>query len=131
MRANGLAFNLLIGHGWSESDLTVFELNFDFYKRKRPAGYIKVPIRFNSQGLIGLSWYHYFEGPRPVPLTVLGIGWFGNDNEETGLGFRAGVGYEFIKHFQITGNVFFGSSSDRLFTFSNTHMNILLTALAF
>lgn len=125
----GLAFNFLVGHGWDESDLTVFEICASVYDCEVWTGCDAEP--FSSQGLIGLSWYHYFGRGKSVPLTVAGIGWSGNDNEDTGLGFRAGVGYEFIRHFQITGNVFFGSSSDRLFTFSNTHMNILLTALAF
>lgn len=130
----GVASNFLIGYGWDEQNLLVFEGNGTSYKPD--AG----PDAMFSQGFGGPAFYHYFKPAAPTFFTVAGVGFYSfwydiedgeEDSNDSGLGLMGGVGYEFSRHWQVSlvvnGGKTDGPSNDA------THLNVevLIGGVAF
>jgi hypothetical protein len=126
----GFGLNLVIGFGWDEQNMIVYEGNVagwtsDFFLDRQV-----------SQGFNGASWYHYFGPAGSSAFTTLGIGYYifdveGFDSNNPGLGLLAGAGYEFARHWQVGGYFSYGKTSDPFFDYNHYHINILVSGVAF
>ena len=129
----GAGFNFLIGHGWDEKNLIVFEINMS---------------RWNSdlldnqpttvQGTIGAVWYHYFGLPGRSFFTAAGLGPYRvirvasrTMDQSVGGGIMLGGGYEFARHWQLGGYFSTGFSSATYGNWSYTDFKVLVSAVAF
>ncbi len=130
----GGAANFLIGYGWDEQNLLVFEGNGTSYKPDIG------PDAMFSQGFGGPAWYHYFKPVARTFFTVVGVGFYSfsydiedgeEDSNDSGLGLMGGVGYEFARHWQVSF-VVNGGKTDGPFN-DATHLNVefLIGGVAF
>ena len=126
----GVGLNLLIGFGWDEQNMIVYEGNVAGWKSNFFLD------RQVSQGFNGVSWYHYFEETGRSAFTTLGIGVYvfgveDFDSNDLGFGLLAGAGYEFARHWQIGAYYSLGKTSDIFFDYNHYHFSILVSGVAF
>jgi len=128
----GLAINPLVGYGWNQFNMVVYEGNTVTYDSDVP----------HTQGFHGVTWYHYFGNGMKGAFTAVGLGayilvpWDRAANDASG-GMLLGVGYQFSPHWQVGGFFSFGKTS-RVTRFSpesvdydHTHVSILVGTMAF
>ena len=125
----GIGLNLIIGHAWDEQNMIVYEGNVTGWK----SDFFDMTM---SQGFNGGAWYHYFGIPGRSAFTTLGLGVYLFDGEDVtandvGIGFLAGGGYEFARHWQVGGYFSLGRTSDAGVDFDHYHLNILVSGVAF
>ena len=138
----GAGFNFLIGHGWDERNMIVFELNMsrwisELLAVQRSSGQIETRPSI-LQGFIGAVWYHYFGLPGRSLFTAVGFSQYrfirifsSSGEQRLGGGFMLGGGYEFARHFQLGAYLGLGSSTERYDTWLFNDFKILLSAVAF
>lgn len=133
----GPAFDVLIGYGWNDNNLLVWDIDAAYVKGdvyERPSSVL--------QGFGGPAWYRYFGEPgRAIYLTVgAGITRFvycPDDEDDChsfnwGPAYRVGAGYEFARHFQAGATVSFGASYDgNANTYLHTTLNVLVCGVLF
>lgn len=126
----GIGMNLMIGFGWDEKNMIVYDINFaggdsDFYNQ------------FIAQQYNGISWYHYFgNGMTSQFFSTVGLGLYNFDGEnmsgfDAGFGILLGGGYEFSRHWQVGLYLSAGKTTLRSVDFNHTHLNILISGVAF
>lgn len=126
----GVGLNFIIGYGWDEQNMIVYEGNVTGWKSDL---FVDQSI---SQGFNGASWYHYFGPTGHSAFTTAGLGVYIFDVEKYKANDYKGAiplggGYEFARHWQIGGYLGFGQSSDAGGDFDHAHFNILVSAVAF
>lgn len=118
----GVGGQLLIGYGWNDRNMIVYEGTTSVYNNSRD----RTVVRLYS----GVSWYHYFSSPGQSVFTVAGTGIYAINRSTNFVGtFRGliiGGGYEFARHWQ--AGAYFSSSIHDL---DELHVNILVSAVAF
>ena len=129
----GVGFNFLIGHGWDERNLIVFEINMASWTSD-----LLVNRPSITQGVVGALWYHYFGSPGRSIFTTIGLGAYrvitfvsGTLGQSVGGGFIIGAGYEFARHLQLGGYLTTGVSSERFGHWSYTDIKVLVSVVAF
>ena len=125
----GVALQFVIGYGWDEQNLIVYEGNVVGYC----SDYINKSM---AQGFNGASWFHYYGLPGKSIYTTVGLGFYVFDVEDfdandPGIGVLLGVGYEFSKHWQFGCNLGFGKTSDHGVDFEHTHISVMFSGIAF
>ncbi len=138
----GAGFNFLIGHGWDEKNLIVFEINMsrrisDLFVIRNSTGQIeRQPIVL--QGYIGAVWYHYFGAPGRTLFTTLGLGQYRFARvyssvflQSAGTGLMIGGGYEFARHWQFGGYLSTGLTTEKLGHWNYTDLKVLVSMVAF
>lgn len=130
----GVGLNLMIGFAWDEQNMIVYEGNVTGYESDIIvwAGQKQTV----SQGFNGISWYHYLGPQGKSYFTTIGIGLYVFDTDDLdqndpGAAFLVGGGYEFARHFQVGGYISAGKTSDAGVDFKHSHINILVSAVAF
>jgi hypothetical protein len=103
----GLGGNVFAGYAWDNRNMLVFEINGAAFRDN------DVTV---SQSFNGLNWYHYFGQQGHSGFTVVGLGIYSFDTDETdptdhGGGLLLGGGFEFAPHYQIGGYLSFGQTS--------------------
>ncbi len=126
----GVGLNFIIGYGWDEKNLIVYEGNVTGWNSDLFVG------QSISQGFNGGSWYHYFGPTGHSAFTTVGLGVYIFDVENYNANdFKGAIllggGYEFARHWQFGGYLGFGQSSDVGGDFDHTHFNILVSGVAF
>ena len=128
-----LGFNFLIGHGWDEKNMIVFEINMSRWVSELIVNQPSI-----VQGTAGAQWYHYFGNSGRSFFTSVGLGVYRviriaswNLDQSIGAGFILGGGYEFARHFQLGGYFSTGFSSEGYRTWSYNDFKILVSAVAF
>lgn len=131
--AAGPGFNLLIGHGWNNKNLMVFEFNFSDYQSEVFGQSPRI-----AQGFAGGVWYHFFKPADRSFFTAVGMGMYrfvvytsNWVSQDLGTAIIWGGGYEFARHFLIGTYFVFGRISADIEGRSYHNLNILLTAFAF
>ena len=139
----GAGFNFLIGHGWDEKNLIVFEINMSRWKSdlltiREGSG----QLLLNSsiwQGYIGGAWYHYFGSVGRSLFTALGLGQYQFItlysstffDQSAGTGILIGGGYEFARHWQLGAYLSTGFTAEKLGRWNYTDIKVLVSAVAF
>jgi len=130
----GFASNFLIGYGWDEQNLLVFEGNGTTFKPDTD-----LDVTF-SQGFAGPTWYHYFKPVAPTFFTVAGVGFYSfwydiedgeEDSNDSGLGLMGGVGYEFARHWQVSFVVNGGKTDGPINDVTHLNVEVLIGGVAF
>jgi hypothetical protein len=126
----GIGANIVIGYAWDEQNMIVYEANVaatksDFFIDRQV-----------GQGYSGPVWYHYFKPDDNSFFTAAGLGFYYfkvEDFEENdlGLAYLIGGGYEFARHVQVGAYLSGGKTSDRGIDFNHQHLSILVSAVAF
>ena len=126
-----LGFNFIIGHGLDNRNIVAFESNFtyrdsDYYSEiGRRTRKTFVPFDTLSpfhgsqtitQGIQGVSWYHYFSPLPKASFTIVGVGFYtlspkSISGTDPGLGFLLGGGHGLSRHIQIAGYYSHGQSN--------------------
>ncbi len=124
----GVGLNLIIGYGWDERNLIVYEGNVTGWSSDDLNKTI-------SQGFNGAAWYHYFGQTGHSVFSTVGVGVYvfeveGLSANNMKAGILMGGGYAFARHWQIGGYLGFGQTSDGGRTIDHSHLNILMSALA-
>ena len=144
--AVGWGEHVLVGYGWDERNILGVEINIASYN----SSVFGVDL---VQGLVGLSWYHYFGKPGNSFFSVAGAGAsrlvegfgtiyidisFGESpvkpplpDGATGTGYLLGGGYEFYKHYQIAAYLTGGNPSEYGSHYGTYHVIVMLSAFAF
>ncbi len=133
----GGAFGFLIGYGWNNNNLLVWDMDLAYVK-----GDVDGVASSILQGYGGPAWYRYFGAPGKAVILTVGLGLTrfmhcpdgGNDCYLNGGGgcLRIGVGYEFVRHFQAGVTVSNGISYDESgHDFDHTTLNVLVSGVAF
>ncbi|MDH3890310.1 MAG: hypothetical protein OEV49_04435 [candidate division Zixibacteria bacterium] len=124
----GLGVNFIIGYGWDEQNMIVYEGNVAAWKGDISDADI-------VQGFNGAAWYHYFGPVGKSFFTVGGLGAyiFHVDEYEAdpGFGFMVGAGYEFARHWQAAVYFAKGKTEESPVEFDHQHINILVSGVAF
>jgi hypothetical protein len=132
----GLGGNFIVGYSWNNKNMLVLELNGTSFDTDY----------FGDDGtqmFVGPVWYHYFNPSSSSFFTSAGFWRYGygvrdhtDDKYRTmaGWGFLLGGGYEFTKQLQI--GAYYGRGWPKPFSCyderaSNSHINILLTVVAY
>ena len=138
----GVGFNFLIGHGWDEKNLIVFEINMsrwvsDLLAYQKSTGQIERESII-LQGYIGAVWYHYYGALGRSLFTALGLGQYrfitlnsSDFDQRAGTALLIGGGYEFARHWQLGGYLSVGASSASYGGWTFTDFKILVSAMAF
>ena len=139
---SGVGFDFLIGHGWDEKNLLVFEINMsrwtsDLIAVNKSTGQIeREPIIL--QGYIGAVWYHYFGAPGRTLFTTLGLGQYRFARvyssvflQSAGTGLLIGGGYEFARHWQLGTYLSTGFTTEKLGRWNYTDLKVLVSMVAF
>jgi len=136
----GVGLNFLVGYGLNTRNMLVFEMNITGYASEAEWGtgaFIGLSNQSIMQGFVGVNWYHYY----PVTglgefFTSFGVGIYsfdveGLDANTPGRGGLLGLGYVYRRHFQL--GLYFGGgrSSAGSADFTHSHVNILVSAIAF
>lgn len=134
----GFGLHVVIGYAWDEFNMIVYEGNIAGYTSDEFYNTITGQSLTLAQGFNGASWYHYFGPQGKSFFTVVGGGFYIFDVEDAsdawdpGLGYLVGGGYEFARHFQIAGYLSGGQTSLLgVVDFGHTHLNVLVSAVAF
>jgi hypothetical protein len=88
------------------------------------------------QNFDGAVWYHYFGLPGKSAFTATGLGIYSMkvedyDANDVGFGMLLGGGYEFARHWQFGGYLSFGKTSAGGWDYKHTHINVLISTVAF
>lgn len=125
---SGVAINLIIGHAFDNNNMIVYEGNV--------AGYTDDMSNLTvTQGINGVSWYHYFGPAGRSGFTTAGIGLYvfgiDSENNKSGGALILGGGYEFARHWQV--GAYFTSGKTSLFSvdFDHSNFSILISTVAF
>jgi hypothetical protein len=132
----GGGLQILIGYAWDEFNMIVYEGNGVAYESE------VFIVDFTAyQGFTGASWYHYFGPSGRTFFTVVGIGFYFFEGEfehtnvtfenDPGGGVLFGGGYEFARHWQVAGFVSAGRTSEPGIDYDHTHVNVLVSGVAF
>ena len=128
-----LATNVIVGYGWSESNLLVYDINMATYRLDTDSTDVTI-----SQGYTGPAWYHYYGEQGKSLFTVVGIGFFryfvrGDDMSalESGPGTMIGVGYEFLGHWQIGVYRTGGFTNIKGVDYDHSNYSVIVTGTAF
>ncbi len=126
---SGMALNFIIGYGWDESNMIVYEGNVVGYSSD-------IPNQTFAQGFNGVSWYHYFGPGQKGAFTAVGLGAYVFDpgdfsDPDPGGGLLVGAGYQFSPHWQVGGYFSSGKTSEGIFDYDHTHFSILISTVAF
>ena len=143
----GLGINGLIGFGWDERNLFVFEINdayrhSDYYSEigERTGFLWSGPGTHGAQnilvGYLGFAWYHYFGPVGKSAFTSIGVGWYALSPSslgpnDLGSGYLIGGGYEFAPHLQVGGYYSFGHTRDSWITLDHQQITILVTYIRY
>jgi len=129
----GVGFNFLIGHGWDEKNLIVFEINMSIWTSDLLLSRPNI-----VQGTVSAVWYHYFGLPGRSFFTAAGLGSYRvirtvsqNLDQSIGGGYILGGGYEFARHWQLAGYFGLGASSEKYGPWTYTDLKVLVSAVAF
>ena len=139
---SGVGFNFLIGHGWDEKNMLVFEINMSRWKSdlltiRETTGQL---LRNSSiwQGYIGGAWYHYFGSVGRSLFTALGLGQYrfitiysSAFDQSAGTGILIGGGYEFARHWQFGTYLSTGFTTEKLGRWNYTDLKVLVSMVAF
>ena len=126
-----LGFNFIIGHGLDNRNIVAFELNFtyrdsDYYSEigRRTGKTFNIfdtlaPVHGSqtiTQGIQGVSWYHYFSPLPKASFTIVGVGFYNLTPKslsapDKGFGFLIGGGHGLSRHIQIAGYYSHGQSN--------------------
>jgi len=125
----GIGLSFVIGHAWNEKNMIVYEGNVTGWQ----SDYYNMTV---SQGFNGGAWYHYYAVPGNSAFTTFGLGLYLFDREsgsgnDIGPGFLAGGGFEFAKHWQVGGYLSLGRTNLGSLDFDHSHLNVLVSGLAF
>lgn len=126
----GVGLNLVIGYAWDENNMVVYEgnvagSNSDFFNQTI------------TQGFNGATWYHYFGNEMSKQFfSTVGLGLYQFDGEnfdynDPGFGLLLGGGYEFSRHWQVGLYISSGKTSSGGTDFTHSHVNILVSGIAF
>nr|MBN2277733.1 hypothetical protein [candidate division Zixibacteria bacterium] len=134
LNKSGLAMDFLIGYAWDEQNMIVFLRDGVIYNEK---SIWDTDITL-AQGFSGVGYFHYF-GPVGKSFYIVGGLGFQDwtslesnvDSNDVGAGLLIGCGYEFVRHVQVHGSLSFGKSSDPLFDYNHTQLQIGVSAVAF
>lgn len=126
---SGFGLHLVIGYAWDEQNMIVYEGNVTGWK----SDLIGVDI---AQGFNGASWYHYFGPSGKSFFTAAGLGFYvfnadTYEDNDPGFGLLLGGGYEFARHWQVAAYFSSGKTEDSGVDFDHTHLNILVSGIAF
>lgn len=126
---SGLGFKFLIGYGFNDKNMIVYEVNSSRF-------FSDTLQRKITQGFSGASWYHYFGSRGKSIFTNIGVGFLVYSIEdrwghETDDGYQFGVGYEFSHHWQAGFYYTFGKTTDRQLRFSHQQIHFSIIGVAF
>ncbi len=136
----GVGFNVLVGYAWENRNVFALEVNATGYVSEvewgegRFTGFTSQNV---LQGFAGMNWYHYYVVPGPGELfTSVGLGMYSFDVQavdanKPGIGALIGFGFAYKRHFQLGFYLGGGRTSSSKSRFSHSHINILVSALAF
>jgi hypothetical protein len=136
----GVGVNVVIGYAWDEMNMIVYEVNATGYNSdyfRASSLWSDVLYRRSvSQGFSGAAWYHYFGPMGKSFFTTGGLGLYvfdveGFETNDPGVAVLLGGGYEFARHFQVGLYLGAGSTSSLGVDFNHSHINILVSAIAF
>lgn len=126
--------NIMLGYGWDEHNLLVFEGN----------GASILSDKINDatifQGYAGPVWYHYFSPSAPGFFTTAGVGVYSfyfdikdgeEDSNDSGYGLLGGAGYEFARHWQVSFVINGGRTTRGGLDFSHVNLEVLIGGVAF
>jgi hypothetical protein len=126
----GIGSNFLIGYGWDEQNLIVFEGNGASTSTDQSGADQTI-----SQGFGGPVWYHYLKPVAPTFFTALGAGFYGfqfeDDRNDSGFGWLGGCGFEFSRHWQFTIVAHGGQTESAAVDFSHLTVSVLVGGVAF
>jgi len=125
----GLAGQYIIGYGWDEKNILVYEGNAAFYKSL----FFDQTI---TQGTESISWYHYFGNTGNTFYLLLGAGTYNFGGKEFDQDSFSGAviiggGYEFLRHWQAGVCIGLGKTTWRLIDINASHISILTTVILF
>jgi hypothetical protein len=127
----GFSANALLGYGWDSRNAIVYEGNGGIYRASA------LRDSWVTQGLDAIKWYHYWGAGDREFFSCVGIGlWaFGTQYRNIdgdGFGYTAGVGYEFLKHFQV-GLYYLGGDTSNEDDVEATHsvVTLLVTVIGY
>lgn len=124
------ALHFMIGKGWGEQNMVVWEYNSTAYSPD------EIPWGTGIQAFQGVCWYHYFGMTGHTYFSTVGAGfyYFQRDFESEAYiedyGLLLGGGYEFAPHFQAGVYLALGRIEDKFFDFNHYHISLLLSAVA-
>ena len=126
----GAGVQIIIGYAWDEYNMIVYEGNVTGYKSSM------LLDNNSAQGFSGVAYYRYFGPAGRAFFLTGGVGtyaWKVKEYEanDPGFGYIAGAGYEFIPHVQAGAYISGGKTSTDGADFGHTHVNIVITAVAF
>jgi hypothetical protein len=131
----GGGFHFLIGYAWDEFNMIVYEGNVAVYSTLLDAT--------ATQGINSATWYHYFGPQGQSWFTAAGLGFYDfsttrvtseailTDNTNPGAALLVGGGFEFSRHVQAGVYVSVGKTSKEKTDWNHTHVNVLVSAVAF
>ncbi|MCH9032704.1 MAG: hypothetical protein IIB00_10670 [candidate division Zixibacteria bacterium] len=127
----GVGVNILLGYAWNERNMIVYEGNASGYKSRKLAGDLVI-----TQGFYGAAWYHYYGPMGATFFSVIGVGLYQFDIEnspdfDAGIGGLLGGGYEFSPHYQVGLYISTGRTSILSTDFSHLNISALVSAVAF
>ncbi|UCG61760.1 MAG: outer membrane beta-barrel protein [Candidatus Zixiibacteriota bacterium] len=116
-RKSGYAVDFITGYAWNDRNMVLFLVNAGVYEDTLNVYFYGALIHQNeiqcTQGFNGVVYRHYLLPDAPSFYLTAGLGlqlWIANERFSChkGPGFLLGAGYEFVKHFQISGSYSFG-----------------------
>ncbi|UCE23597.1 MAG: hypothetical protein JSU74_09870 [Candidatus Zixiibacteriota bacterium] len=139
---SGLAMNFLIGYAWDEQNMIVFLRDGILYSETWEVsfgGVLYFRDKINIiQGFSGVGYYHYFGPVGKSFFITAGLGaqdWTALDEDydsnDYGAAILFGGGYEFARHVQVYGSVWFGSTSDNFYDYNHSQLMFTVSAVAF
>ena len=138
---SGLAVDFLIGYAWNNRNMLLYLVSGGGYEDTLNVYYGGTLIHQNeiqySQGFSGVAFRHYFSAEDRSLFATVGLGfevWVPSELDycHRGIGFLLGGGYEFIKHFQISGNYSFGYTQSKIdFDYNHSQITLTLTGVLY
>lgn len=137
----GLGANFIVGYAWNNRDMILYLTDAGIYEDTVNVYCGGILVHQNeinfSQGFGGLAFRHYLSDSAPSAFVTAGVGlqlWLPNERFSChrGVGFLVGAGYEFVKHFQVSGSYSFGFTQNSYDTeYRHSQIVFVLTGLLY